>query len=267
MEDGMVSQKSRTFSFLILALAGSLAVSLLISAQPSAKPIVRFTATSDNVGGAGQTVRIELFAWSTDAERDQFAKAWTSPVQPVQAAAVTEQAARGGRGGNQPAVAAADAPPPAAARGGRGGRGGRGNRGAEAPPPPVIPLTPTTSLAGALQKAASVGMLWTSETVGYAIRYAYRFPQPDGGERIVLATDRRLGAWNAFWKPVTPPTSAPPDYPFSVIELRLNASGLGEGKASLISPITVDNGSKSIELVNYATLPVVLKGVKRQNVK
>ncbi len=49
-----------------------------------------------------------------------------------------------------------------------------------------------------------------------------------------------------------------------MIELRVSATGLGEGKASLVSPITVDNASKSIELENYAGLPVVLKGVKRQ---
>src|SRR5262245_10319387 len=126
-------------------------------------------------------------------------------------------------------------------------------------------MTPETSLAAALQKAPSVGMLWTSETVGYSIRYAYRLPQPDGSERIILATDRRLGAWNTFWKPAG--TATPTDYPFSIIELHLNATGLGEGKASLASPIGVDNNAKSLALENYSGLPTILKAVKRQSVK
>lgn len=126
-------------------------------------------------------------------------------------------------------------------------------------------MTPTTSLAVALQKAPSVGMLWTSETVGYSIRYAYRLPQPDGNERIILATDRRLGAFNTFWKPTGAGTTT--DYPFSIIELRLNSTGIGEGKASLWSPVTIDNSAKSVAFENYSGLPVILKAVKRQNVK
>lgn len=228
-------------------------------------------------------MRIELFAWSNDTDRDQFAKAWTNPVQPVQPAAAANaggggggRGGRGGRGGAAPAaapaagaaaVADANAAAPvgaaqAARGGGRGGRGG--GRGGDAAPLPVIPVTPTMSLASALQKAQSVGMLWTSETVGYSIRYAYRVPQPDGSEHIILATDRRLGAWNDFWKSAgTAPTS---DYPFSIIELRLTSAGLGEGKVSLGS-INVDGGVKSIALEDYTNLPVVLKAVKKQTVK
>jgi hypothetical protein len=261
-------------------LTAVLAVSILTIAQTTNKgPIVRMTATTDNVANPGQAVRIELFAWSNDTDRDQFAKAWTNPVQPVQPAAAADgggggggRGGRGGRGGAAPAAAVADAnagAPVGAAQaargGGRGGRGARGGgRGGDAAPLPVIPVTPTMSLASALQKAQSVGMLWTSETVGYSIRYAYRVPQPDGSEHIILATDRRLGAWNDFWKSAgTAPTS---DYPFSIIELRLTSAGLGEGKVSLGS-INVDSGVKSIALENYTTLPVVLKAVKKQIAK
>jgi hypothetical protein len=105
-------------------------------------------------------------------------------------------------------------------------------------------------------------MLWTSETVGYSIRYAYRLTQPDGGERIILATDRRLGVWNTAWKPNGSATPIA-DYGFSVIELRLNKLGLGEGKVSIASPIAIDGSTKSIALNNYTGVPVVLKGVKR----
>jgi hypothetical protein len=90
--------------------------------------------------------------------------------------------------------------------------------------------------------------------------------EADGSDRIILTTDRRLSPWNDLWKP-TVGTSGSTDYEFSVIELRLNAQGLGEGKASLGSVIGVDANAKSIALENYSSLPVVFKGVKRQTVR
>ena len=234
----------------ISALIALIAISILTTAQTPTKPFARFAATTDT-----QSVRIEVFAWSTEADRDEFAKAWTSPPKP--AAVVEAEAPAGNRGG-----------------GGRGNRGGgRGNRGGgrggggdEAPPPaPVAPITPAASLGSSLNRAASVGVLWTSETVGYSIRYAYRVATPDGSERIILATDRRLGAWNNAWK--TPSGSTDIDYPFSLIELRLTGTGTGEGKVSLTTPINVDSTAKSIALENYGSAPIMLKAVKRQAAK
>src|SRR6185369_5922314 len=97
-----------------------------------------------------------------------------------------------------------------------GGRGGGGGGGAAA-------QTPESSLAAAIKRASTVGILWTSENVGYSIKYAYRLSQPDGSERIILATDRRVGAWSNLWTPTPPVTST--DYGFSIIGLRLNSKG------------------------------------------
>jgi len=116
-------------------------------------------------------------------------------------------------------------------------------------------------LTAAIQKASTVGILWTSESTGYSLHYAYRFPQPDGGERIIFATDRRLGVWNNQWKPTG--SAKPTDYEFSIIELRLNSKGEGEGKASLTGKVTIDSEGKTIALEGYPALPVVFKGVKR----
>ena len=113
----------------------------------------------------------------------------------------------------------------------------------------------------ALQRANTVGYLWTSEAAGYSLRFAYRLPQPDGTERIVLMTDRRLGSWNGLWKPSGNATAN--DYQFTVIELHVNAKGDGEGKASLSGKIAPDTAAKVITLEGYPTLPVVLKAVKR----
>ena len=109
----------------------------------------------------------------------------------------------------------------------------------------------------------TVGYLWTSGSAGYSIRYAYRIPASDGSQRIILLTDRKLGAWSPeSWKPSSPATGDPSS--FSVIELRVNRAGQGEGKTSLTTKVTFDAATKSIALENYAAQPVILKGVARK---
>ena len=115
-------------------------------------------------------------------------------------------------------------------------------------------------VAGAMP---TVGYLWTSASAGYSIRYAYRIPGADGGQRIILLTDRKLGAWSPdTWKPVAAGTPDPSS--FSVIELRVNKAGQGEGKTSLTTKVTFEAATKSIALENYAAQPVILKGVAKK---
>jgi hypothetical protein len=107
------------------------------------------------------------------------------------------------------------------------------------------------------------GYVWTSASAGYSIRYAYRITGTDGSQRIILLTDRKLGAWTPdAWKPTTPGT--PDENSFSVIELRLNRAGQGEGKTSLTTKVTFEAATKSIALENYAAQPVILKGVTKK---
>jgi hypothetical protein len=115
-------------------------------------------------------------------------------------------------------------------------------------------------LAAALQSAEGVGYLWSSESVGYSLRYAYRTTGTDGRTRIVLATDRPLGGFDNSWRPAT---GAPADYAFSVIELRLNPAMEGEGKTSLTGRVHVDETANMIALEDYAALPVTLTNVRR----
>jgi len=79
-----------------------LAVTLLLtSALAIAETPISFTATTDNVAGAPDSIKIDVFRWSTDAERDQLLAAWNLTA-------------------------------PAATSAGRGGGGGRGGEGVEA---------------------------------------------------------------------------------------------------------------------------------------
>ena len=87
--------------------------------------------------------------------------------------------------------------------------------------------------------------------------------QPDGGERIVLATDRRVGMWSDRWKPGSAAIAT--DYPFSIIEIRLDSKGQGDGRGIVVGTVGVDAAAKTIALDGYSTLPVILKGVQRQS--
>ena len=75
---------------------------------------------------------------------------------------------------------------------------------------------------------------------------------------MVLATDRRIG----FWEAANQPRSI--DYPFTVIELRLNKDGEGQGKMSLATKVTADKNSNTVVLENYDTQPVLLNSVRRE---
>ena len=201
-------------------------------------PVVSFTATTANVSGAPDTIRIDILRWSTDAERNKLMDAWMLRT----ANSGRGGQGRGGRGG--------------AARGGAG-RAGRGSGEASESPK----ATPEAMLATALQQATTLGYLWSHEVAGYAIRYAGKFANADGSERIVLITQRRLGAANDLWKPAA---GEEPAYDFSVIELRVKPNGEGEGKTSLNGKVGPDSTLNMVALENYDALPVVLSHVQQR---
>ena len=237
-------------------LAVGLWAAALVWGQTSG-PLLTLTAIAQNVTGAPDAIRIDLLRWSTDAERDQLMAAWNmtapAPGRGGRGGAGRAGAARGGRGAGGRAGAAPDG----AAGDADAAPAGRRGAAVEAPP-----ATPEGSLAAALQKAPTVGYLWSSEVAGYALRYAGRVTAADGSERILLITDRRLGNTNDRW--AAPGSAAGSPYDFSVIELRLNPKGEGEGKISLAGKVTPDSAAKIVALENYDTLPVVLKNVKRR---
>jgi hypothetical protein len=98
----------------------------------------------------------------------------------------------------------------------------------------------------------------TNGGLGYDLRYALKEKGEDGGERIVLATDRRIGFWEASHQPRSI------DYPFTVIEMHLNGDGEGEGKLSLATKITASKDKRTVTLENYDLQPVLLKSIKRE---
>jgi hypothetical protein len=117
------------------------------------------------------------------------------------------------------------------------------------------------ALVEALRTAPSHGYIWTSESIGYTLRFAHKLPLANGGERIVLAVDRPLGSWSRnAWRAGA---EAPKDGQVLVVELRLTRQGRGEGKMSLAAPIGVDQTAGTLALENYDAAPVLLKQVSR----
>jgi hypothetical protein len=220
------------------------------------------TATSTNVSGSGRAVKINVLRWSTDEERNALVVAMNPPPPPA-AGAGRGRGGRGAGGAGRGAAAGGDAAADDAAAGGAAARGAAGGRGrGRGDGAPAAPPRPLASLAAAIEKAPTVGYLWMGDSnIGYSIHYAFRASTADGGERIILATNRRLGEADASWNPAAPAT--PTDYDFSLIEVRLDPKGLGEGKASINTKVVADADAKTIALDNYGASPVVLKSVKR----
>jgi hypothetical protein len=123
------------------------------------------------------------------------------------------------------------------------------------------------ALLRALQKMPDHGRIsipgWTgpdphNARLGWELHYAFATPGEDGGLRIGIATDRYIGFWEAREQPRTV------DYPFSLIEIRLDNEGKGVGKMAVATKIEFDKKKNQMVLENYASEPVRLNEVKIQ---
>lgn len=113
-------------------------------------------------------------------------------------------------------------------------------------------------LLDALQSIPRLGYIRTPDTIGYELHFARKTPGEDGGEHIVIGTDRYI----SFWEARNQPRSI--DYPFTVIEIHMNRDGTGEGKMSIATKITADPKRQTIVLENYGTQPVRLNNIRRE---
>jgi hypothetical protein len=111
-------------------------------------------------------------------------------------------------------------------------------------------------LTTAIKAAPTFGFIWGEGPTGYSIKYAWRSAVADGQERIVLATDRRIGAHEPSWPKGSGPAA---DADFTVIEMRIDGKGVGVAKASLMSAVVLDADAKTLALDGYAAAPALLK--------
>jgi hypothetical protein len=115
------------------------------------------------------------------------------------------------------------------------------------------------ALLKALQKVKPrVGFIRTPNSLGYDLQYAYRFANSDGTSKVIIGTDRPINFWEASRQPRTI------DYPFTIIEMRLDKEGKGEGRMAAGTKISKSKDGKTIELENYGISPVALNEIKLQ---
>lgn len=115
-----------------------------------------------------------------------------------------------------------------------------------------------------LSELSSVGAVWLDGSgAGYAIKYAHRAATDDGGEVVTLVTDKPVGSYN--FRPWTVENStATATIEYSVIELRLDASGNGVGTMSLAADVATDDEANTVSLVRADATPDVLADVALQ---
>jgi hypothetical protein len=111
-------------------------------------------------------------------------------------------------------------------------------------------------LIDALQKVESVGYLRAPGQLAYELHYARVISEKDGVRRILMLTDRPM----SFGEAVNRGRST--EYPFTMVDLRIDASGRGEGKLFLATKI-IKSGDLFV-LENFASQPVVITEVKRK---
>jgi len=102
-----------------------------------------------------------------------------------------------------------------------------------------------------LKQMPKAGFLNMPDTMAYDLRYAYRFPAENGGTTVILGTDRRITS------PEVWDQNRALDYPFELIELRLNAKGEGDGTLSWATKMFV-NKDGNVVLESYGTDPIML---------
>lgn len=112
-------------------------------------------------------------------------------------------------------------------------------------------------LIDALQKTPAVGFLRAPGQLAYEFHYARVISEKDGVRRILLLTDRPIG----FFEAVNRGRSI--DYPFTMMDLRIDASGRGEGKLFLVTKISRSGDLFILE--NFASQPIVISEMKRKS--
>jgi hypothetical protein len=102
----------------------------------------------------------------------------------------------------------------------------------------------------------SIGHISTPTSTGASLRFAHARRTEDGGRRIIIVTERPMGADQQTRR------RRGTDYPFTIADLRMDSSGSGEGTLAYAAELTHNAKTGTIEIGNYSTEPVRLTSVK-----
>ena len=119
----------------------------------------------------------------------------------------------------------------------------------------------STALLDALIKLPQLGFIKMPNTLGWALYYARQSELPDGGRRVVLATNRKLG----FGESARQTRSV--NYDFTLLEMHFDKSGKGEGKLAAAAKVEWDRKAGQLDIENYGTLPITLANITSEKPK
>ena len=118
------------------------------------------------------------------------------------------------------------------------------------------PYKANNRIFNVVQKLPKTGFIRTSRTLAWDLRYARQSPIEGGGRRIVVASDRPIGFREAVAQPRTT------DYPFTIVEIRLDKDDRGEGKILVGTRLLVDK-ENNLVLENYGQQPVRFNQIRK----
>ena len=117
-------------------------------------------------------------------------------------------------------------------------------------PAKVLSALPYTDVVGYLQ--------WPGG-LEYNVRYARRTARPDGGADIVMLVERPLWLW---WDPAAKWAA---DQQFTVVQIRINKNGTGDGRIATGHGFARDSASGLV--ISDTTTPALLTDVRRESGK
>jgi hypothetical protein len=91
--------------------------------------------------------------------------------------------------------------------------------------------------------------------LGWDLRYTWHNKLPEGGERIMIATDRYMSFWELRNQPRTV------DYPFTFLEIHFPKEGKGQGSMALANQIKFDKKKNVVELEQFSAGDIRLNEV------
>lgn len=110
-------------------------------------------------------------------------------------------------------------------------------------------------LLRALEDLPEVGTIRMPTSLGWDLHFARQTPLGDGRRRIVLGTNRPIGFREAVNRPRTI------DYPFTIVQIEVDADGRGQGKILPGTRLYIDDGELVLE--NYDALPVQFNEIRK----
>lgn len=119
----------------------------------------------------------------------------------------------------------------------------------------------SNELLDKLRDMRPVGRIYSSNTIGYDLKFAEQQPAPDGGRTIVLGTDRPMSFREIFNQ------TRSAEYPFTWVQINMRADGSGDGELAIRARVFGDRPNRPIEVETFEIQPIKLQRVTSRRKK